>query len=107
VNRHAAPITPQGRCPNFLSTQAVKDGETVEYGWFIFKVTTDAGKTDLQTLDFRAMASFTSDFSAPERIHQAQHATLAQEGVAPSPCTLRHAAGRFGGTLSPVSLPLP
>jgi len=77
---------------SFLEDRNVRAGETVECGWFIFRVVSQGARFDLETLDFRAMASFTRDFSAVERIHDAQQRELAAQGVEPIACTLQHSA---------------
>jgi hypothetical protein len=76
----------------FLSTRSVKSGETVEFGWFIFRTAADTGSVDLETLDFRDLASFTSDFTHAEDIHGQQMSILASEKTPPLWCNLRHAA---------------
>lgn len=67
-------------------------GESVEYGWFTFRVTAGDGGLDLETLDFLRMASFTRDFSVVERIMAQQSETLKQAGVEPLMCNLRQFA---------------
>lgn len=77
---------------DFLSTRTVKHGESVEYGWFIFQTVVEDGQLDLETLDFRAMASFTRDFGPVERIDAEQSGVLAKQRVEPEACALWHAA---------------
>jgi hypothetical protein len=77
---------------DFLSTRTVKHGESVEYGWFIFRTVVENGLLDLETLDFRDMASFTRDFTPVERIDSAQSAMLAIQRAEPEWCSLWHAA---------------
>ena len=77
---------------DFLSTRTVEHGESVEYGWFIFQTVLENGRMDLETLDFRAMASFTRDFGQVERIDSEQSAVLAKHRVEPESCALWHAA---------------
>jgi hypothetical protein len=76
----------------FLAKRRVESGESVEYGWFIFQTIIKDGQLDVETLDFKEMASFTSDFSAVERIHGEQMAVLRGEGVEPGWCVLWHCA---------------
>lgn len=76
----------------FLSNRTVKHGESVEFGWFIFRTVVENDRTDLETLDFRSMASFTREFAAVERIHAEQSSVLAWQRVAPAHCSLWHAA---------------
>jgi hypothetical protein len=76
----------------FLSNRIVKHGESVEYGWFIFQTVVENGRLDLETLDFRAMASFTRDFLRVERIEAEQLAVLAEQRIKPACCALWHAA---------------
>ena len=77
---------------DFLSTRTVKHGESVEYGWFIFQTVVENGQLDLETLDFRDLASFTRDFAPVERIEAEQSAMLAIQRVEPECCSLWHAA---------------
>ena len=77
---------------SYLADRSVRAGETVQCGWFIFRVVSGADDFALETLDFREMASFTQDFSAVERIHVAQQAMLSMQGVEAVDCTLQHSA---------------
>src|SRR5687768_12940810 len=77
---------------DFLSDRTVKHGESVEHGWFIFQTVVENGRMDLETLDFRAMASFTRDFGTVERIDREQRAVLAEQQLEPERCALWHAA---------------
>lgn len=72
----------------YLATRPTQDGETVEFGWFIFKIVKDRNQIDLETLDFQEMASFTRDFTIVEQIAKEQEQLLEQEGVEPCPCRL-------------------
>lgn len=76
----------------FLSNRTVKNGESVEYGWFIFQAVVENGQVDLETLDFQAMASFTRDFRTVEQIQAEQSSVLVQQRVEPGDCALWHAA---------------
>lgn len=77
---------------NFLKTREAKVGETLQLGWFVFRIIEGGNGLDLETLDFRAMASFTTDFQIPEQIHLAQRETLRELDVPELSCTLRDAA---------------
>lgn len=66
-----------------------KPGETVQFGWFIFRI---ASSGEIETLDFKEMASFTMEFSVVESIHALQRSTLARVGRGEEECTLRHSA---------------
>lgn len=72
----------------FLKTRDAKVGETVQLGWFVFRIVDGLTGIDLESLDFRAMASFTSDFQIAEQVHWAQHETLRRLGVDELACTL-------------------
>jgi len=75
-----------------LKARNVKPGETVQLGWFVFRtIATDHG-LDLETLDFKALASFTTDFEIPERVHWAQQETLRRLGALAKDCTSRQPA---------------
>ena len=76
---------------DWLANRTVKHGESVEYGWFIFQTVVENGRTDLETLDFRAMATFTRDFGAVEQINAEQLAVLMQQRTEPEWCALWHA----------------
>ena len=75
-----------------LETRRAAPGESVEYGWFTFRVAEGDGGFDLETLDFREMASFTRDFAIVERIMEQQTRTLEQAGAEPLLCNLRQFA---------------
>ncbi len=49
----------------YLKTLAAKVGETVQLGWFVFRIIDGPNGIDLETLDFKAVASFTTDFQIP------------------------------------------
>lgn len=71
-----------------LATRPTKHGETVEFGWFIFNVVKDGGGLDIETLDFKELASFTRDFSVVDEVYAQQMEVLDEEGVEPCPCRL-------------------
>lgn len=75
----------------YLRTHA-KAGETLQCGWFIFKVIEGEDGLDLISLDFKAIASFTADFQIPEQVHWAQQETLRQLGASLQDCTLANSA---------------
>ena len=54
----------------------------------MFRIADGQNGIELESLDFKAFASFTSDFQIPEQIHWAQHETLRSLGVDEFPCTL-------------------
>lgn len=72
----------------FLSERAHAAGETVEFGWFIFRIAEAGQPPRVESLDFREMASFTEDFSEAERIQSLQTAALAEYEASECPCTL-------------------
>jgi len=77
---------------NFLKTRETKVGETVQIGWFVFRIVEGQDGIDLESLDFKELASFTSDLQIAEQIHWAQHETLKRLGVEELGCTLRDPA---------------
>lgn len=77
---------------DFLSSRPHRVGETVQFGWFIFRIAAAGQPARVASLDFRQMASFTDDFSEAERIHSLQAATLARFRAVESPCTLQQSA---------------
>lgn len=76
----------------FLSERPHDAGETVQFGWFIFRIAERGQPPRIESLDFRQMASFTGDFSEAERIHSLQLAALSQFQTAECPCTLQQFA---------------
>ena len=76
----------------YLKTANAKVGDTVQFGWFVFRIIGGQDRLDLETLDFRQLASFTTDFQIPEQIHWAQYATLRQLGAKEMPCALNNPA---------------
>jgi len=76
----------------FLSERPHNAGETVQFGWFIFRIAEPGRPPRVESLDFRQLASFTEDFSEAERIYALQLATLPQFKRTECPCTLRQFA---------------
>jgi hypothetical protein len=76
----------------YLQDRPVSKGETIEFGWLILRVREVGPPLELESLDFVAMASFTSDLGEVERIHQLQRALLARHAIDGEPCTLQHSA---------------
>ncbi len=72
----------------FLKSRGAKPGETIEYGWFIFRVTGQVDALDVETLDFSNMASFTNDFQNVERINCSQMQILSDLKLQPEWCNL-------------------
>jgi hypothetical protein len=77
---------------DFLSNRPHKTGDTIQFGWFIFRVVSPGQPPKIESLDFREMASYTQNFSEVERIHHLQMAALARFQVSESPCALWHSA---------------
>lgn len=71
----------------FLKTRDFKAGETAQVGWFVFRIVADGEVINLETLDFKAMASYTTDFQIPEQIYWAQHETLSLVDADEMGCT--------------------
>jgi hypothetical protein len=76
----------------YVARRPHKPGETIEFGWFIFRIVNNAQPPELESLDFRKIASFTTDFSAAEQIHELQRSTLARCGRDEQRCVLWHSA---------------
>ena len=76
----------------YLATVPYKCGETVQLGWFVFRIASVSTPPEVESLDFRKMASFTTDFSAAERVRALQWETLKRCGVSEQACTLRQTA---------------
>jgi len=77
---------------SFLSERPHTAGETVKFGWFIFRIAECCRPPRIESLDFREMASFTEDFSEAERIHKLQNNALAEYEASECPCTLQQFA---------------
>jgi AcrR family transcriptional regulator len=76
----------------YLAGRSVAAGQTVQFGWFVFRIA-DAGPPPVvETPDFRNMASYTRDFSRVEDIFRAQQQMLRYREAAEEPCTLAHTA---------------
>lgn len=73
----------------WLGGRPHKPGETVQFGWFVFRITDSA---EIETLDFKKIASFTTDFTEVERIHALQRITLERCGRSEEECTLMQSA---------------
>ena len=69
-----------------------KPGETIQFGWFIFRIANDAQPPEIESLDFKEIASFTTDFSAVEQIHALQRSALARSGREEEGCALWQSA---------------
>ena len=63
-------------------------GETVQFGWFVFRIAEAGSPPRIESLDFRQMASFTEDFQMTEKIEAWQTETLRSFGASECPCTL-------------------
>lgn len=88
TSRYCLIMTIKQLTEKYLSERAHRVGETVQFGWFIFKIAEEGNLPRIESLDFREMASYTQDFSEVERIHELQTATLAQFEEEECPCSL-------------------
>ena len=77
---------------SYLSRCPHQAGQTVQFGWFVFRIAGHGQPPQVESLDFRQIASFTQDFSETERIHTLQTATLARFSASECPCTLWQSA---------------
>ena len=75
----------------WLRSRGARPGEIVEFGWLQLRVCGTPSALDVETLDFQAMASFTTDLSQALHVHQRQMDLLREAGVESERCTLRHA----------------
>lgn len=80
------------RIQDYLSKRPHKAGETVQYGWFIFRVAEEGKPPRLESLDFKKLDSFTEDFTEAEKIHDLQVSAAVDLALSESPCTLWHSA---------------
>lgn len=76
----------------YLSGREIRAGETVQFGWFVFRIAEAGHPPRIESLDFRQLASFTHDFRLAEQIDASQKDTVRSFGVAEHPCTLRQSA---------------
>ncbi len=76
----------------YLATTPFKAGETVQLGWFVFRIVDNNSPPELEMLDFVKMASFTADFSKAEEIREQQTAILTQTDSEAEECTHNQAA---------------
>lgn len=76
----------------FLSERPHKAGETVQFGWLWFRVVKEGSPPEVESLDMKRMASFTTDFSEAERILRQQNEVTNRYGVEPDACSLMHTA---------------
>ena len=78
---------------SWLDSRSAQPGETVEFSWFVLRVTREAGgRIGIETLDFKDMASFTTDLTRLAEIHALQMEALQEHAVEADMCTNRHAA---------------
>jgi hypothetical protein len=76
----------------YVAKRPHKPGDTVQFGWFVFRIADDAQPPEIESLDFKQVASFTKDFSAVEQIHGLQKNVLVQSGRVEQECVLWHSA---------------
>lgn len=76
----------------FLSERPHKAGETIQFGWLWFRIVEAGSPSEIETLDMKHMASFTTDFSEAERIHNEQWQMVTSHGVEPDDCSQIHTA---------------
>jgi hypothetical protein len=75
----------------WLRSRGAHPREMVEFGWIMFRVCGTSSSLDVECLDFKAMASFTTDLSHALEVHQQQMDLLREAGVEPERCTQGHA----------------
>lgn len=76
----------------YLAPRRVRAGETVQFGWLIFRIAEPGPPAVLESLDFERMASFTRDLSAAERVWRDQQSRLREHDASAEPCSLQHSA---------------
>ncbi len=76
----------------YLATRSVAVGEIVHAGWLVFRVAEIGPPVELESLDFKKIASFTRDLSEAEAIFEMQANALQARSAQEEPCTLRHTA---------------
>ena len=80
------------RAQLYMVDRPNQKGETIQFGWFIFRIVSEGNPPEIETLDMKRMASFTSDFTEADRIHGLQMNLLAYHSAEPDGCCLRQSA---------------
>lgn len=75
----------------WLRSRGARPGEIVEFGWLVFRVCGTPSALDVETLDFQAVASFTTDLSHALHVHRRQMDLLEEASAEAERCTMRHA----------------
>lgn len=76
----------------FLSDRSIEIGQSIQLGWFYFWITEVGPPIRFRSLDFKRMATFTTDLSAAKTIYLSQQKTLLENFVDEEPCTFRNTA---------------
>lgn len=76
----------------YLATRTVSPGETIQVGWLILRIASESKPTDLESLDFKSMGSFTKDLTLAESIYEMQEQTLRTHSREEESCSLMHTA---------------
>lgn len=76
----------------YFKSRPVLPGETIQVGWLIFRVTNNIHPIQIESLDFKSIASFTDDLTEAEAIFEMQLNALRARAAEEEPCTLRHSA---------------
>jgi hypothetical protein len=76
----------------YLSEVTHRPGETIAFGWFIFRILEAGTPPEVESLDFKEMASFTTNFSAADRVRDLQFAALCRCQVNEEPCNFMQTA---------------
>lgn len=76
----------------FLANRPHQAGETVQCGWFVFRIAKSGSPPEIESLDMKRIASFTPDFTEAEKIYRMQNDIVNRHRVNASDCTLRHSA---------------
>jgi hypothetical protein len=76
----------------YLSGVDHRSGETIQFGWFVFRILEAGAPPEVESLDFKEMASFTTDFSAANAVRDLQYAALCRSQVCEEPCNLMQTA---------------
>jgi hypothetical protein len=76
----------------YLAGRRVVVGEIVHASWLIFRIAGEGPPVELESLDFKDVASFTRDLREAETIFEMQANMLRTHSAEVEPCTLRHTA---------------
>jgi hypothetical protein len=76
----------------YVADRHIEIGQSVQFGWLIFRIEELGPPIEFASLDFLSMASFTRDLRRAERAHFLQKQALEAFSADAEDCSLWHAA---------------